>query len=343
MKEKIQNLIKNTKGKASKPLLIILILAVLAALSYWAYPLLVGKDTVIEASGTIEATTVNVTAKTAGTIESLPIKSGEQIKPGQVLATLTRSDLLAQKERDELSVTKAEAALADLKSGARAQEQKEAQANVNIARINYERAISDEARKNNLWKAGAISKLEYENALTALDTTQNLLYAAQARLSLVEEGSRAEVIKAAEIEVERNKAILKATEAVVADLLIKSPLAGTVASKNYSEGEYLQVGATLLTIVNADDLWVKVYIPTDDLPYIILGQEVQLGVTGYNQTFKGAVEEIAAKGEFTPKTIQTKKERTNVVFAVKIRINSEGGILKPGMPADVVFRRSEKQ
>jgi len=143
--------------------------------------------------------------------------------------------------------------------------------------------------------------------------------------------------------VARNRAVLKATEALVADLQITAPLTGTVLTKNYEEGEFLQLGATLLTIAKIDDLWVKVYIPTDDLPYISLGQNVQFSVSGYNQSFEGVVEEIASKGEFTPKTIQTKKERTNVVFAVKIRIKSEGGILKPGMPADVVFQRGEKQ
>jgi HlyD family secretion protein len=68
---------------------------------------------------------------------------------------------------------------------------------------------------------------------------------------------------------------------------------------------------------------------------------VSFSVSGLSQSFEGTVKEIATKGEFTPKTIQTKKERTNVVFGVKISISSEGGILKPGMPADVTFLRGQ--
>jgi len=344
MKEKIQSIMERAKtGGPKKPLAGILVLALAVALCYWAYPLLLGEQDVIEASGTIEATTINVTAKVAGTIESLNVRSGDQVQKGQLLAVLSRNDLVAQKERDELSVIKAETALADLLSGARVQEHKEAQANVNIAQANYRRAADDERRLKALWESGAVSQLEYEKAQANLEIARNQLAAAEARLSLLEEGSRAEVIKAAEIEVERNKAILKATEAMLADLQIVSPLDGVVASKNYEEGEYLQVGSPLLTIVQADDLWVKVYIPTDDLPYITLGQKVQVSVTGYPQTFEGVVEEIAAKGEFTPKTIQTKKERTNIVFAVKIRLPDQGGILKPGMPADVVIPRRAGQ
>ena len=90
-----------------------------------------------------------------------------------------------------------------------------------------------------------------------------------------------------------------------------------------------------------DDLWIKVYIPTDDLPKVALGQKVTFTVSGWPEIFEGVVEEIAARGEFTPKTIQTKQERTNVVFAVKIRISSKGNVLKPGMPADVVFSGGE--
>jgi HlyD family secretion protein len=86
-----------------------------------------------------------------------------------------------------------------------------------------------------------------------------------------------------------------------------------------------------------ENLWIKVYIPTDDLPSVKLGQKVSFSVSGVSQSFEGTVREIATEGEFTPKTIQTKKERTNIVFGVKISISSVDGILKPGMPADVTF------
>lgn len=326
-------------NRPKKPVVIILLIVIVVILGYGAYQMYEGEENIIEASGTIEATTINVTAKTAGTIRNLQINSGEQVQKGQLLATLSRNDLMAQKERDELSVVKAEAALADLMSGARSQEFKEAQANVNIATVNFQRASDDYERMKALYGGGAISRVDLEKAQTAVEISRNQLTITEARASLLAEGTRAEQVKAAEIEVARNNAVLKATEALVSDLQINAPLSGTILTKNYEEGEYLQVGATLLTIAKIDDLWVRVYIPTDELPNISLGQKVQFTVSGYSQSFEGLVEEIASKGEFTPKTIQTKKERTNVVFAVKIRIKSEGGILKPGMPADVIFQR----
>ncbi|MFZ7101754.1 MAG: HlyD family secretion protein [Peptococcaceae bacterium] len=291
----------------------------------------------IQATGTIEATSVDLNAKLAGTIKVLSLNSGDLVNKGQLVAELSRNDLVAQRERDELSVVKSEANLADLLSGAREQELKEAEANVNIARANLDQAAEDLARLKTLVAAGAVTQVEYEQVQTKLEVGKNQLAAAEARFSLLQAGSRQEVLKGAQLEIERNKAVLKATEAMLADLKIYSPANGVVLSKNYELGEYVTPGAALATVVDMDDLWIKVYIPTDDLPQVTLGQKVSFTVSGRAESFAGIVEEIATKGEFTPKTIQTKKERTNVVFAVKIRISSADGLLKPGMPADVIF------
>lgn len=307
---------------------------------YWVWETYFrGGQEEIQATGTIEATNVNLTAKQAGTITGLTIKAGDTVQKDQLLAELIRNDLVAQRERDQLGVLKAEASLADLQSGARTQEIKEAEANVSIAKANLDRATDDLARLETLVQAGAISQADYDQAQKSWEVTRSQLQAAESRLNLVRAGSRADAIAAAQAEVERNKAVLKSTEAMLEDLKIISPIDGTVLSKNYESGEYVPAGANVATVVNLDDLWIKVYIPTDDLPSIALGQTVAFTVSGADRTFEGKVEEIATKGEYTPKTIQTKKERTNVVFGVKIRISSEGGILKPGMPADVVFAR----
>lgn len=339
-KEKIARFWKEGPGRKKILAPIVLALALLSMAGYWLWHTYGGATTAIQATGTIEATTVELNAKVAGTIKTFQVKAGDRIKLGQVVAELTRNDLVAQGERDRLSVLKAESTLNDLKSGARSQERNEAVANVNIARENYVRANDDYIRYESLLKAGAISQVDFEKARTAMEIARNQLQAVEARLSLIEEGSRPEIIRSAEAEVERSKAILKATEALLEDLQVISPLDGEVITKNYQEGEYVQMGASLATAVKSNDLWIKVYIPTDDLPHIRVGQRASFSVSGLSRTFEGIVEEIAAKGEFTPKTIQTKKERTNVVFGVKIRVSSEDGVLKPGMPADVTFERS---
>lgn len=326
------------KKTSLAPLLIFLLLV---AVSYWAYVTYFPRtSTVIQATGTIEATTVDLNLKAAGTIKTLAFKEGSEVKKDQLLAELTRSDLAAQQARDALAVQEAQANLDDLRSGSRVQEIKSAQANLNMAQINLDQAKLDLARAGQLYQVGALSQQTWEQAHINTQLKQNQLDAAQAQLDLLQAGSRPAKIAAAAAAVERTKAVLQATETMLTDLFLFSPIDGTVLSRNYEPGEYVAAGVSLATIADLQHLWVKVYIPTDDLPAVELGQSVKFTVSGASAQYTGTVSHIASQGEFTPKTIQTKQERTNVVYEVKVSIDNSSGALKPGMPADVVFERS---
>ena len=335
--------LEKSKDKTKKKLIIkravgLLLILLVVAGSLWAYREYFEQgDVHIEATGTIEATMVELNSRLPGAITKIAVNPGDPVSQGQLVVELSRNDLVAQRERDALGVLKAEAQLNDLTSGARSQEISEASANVNIARANFDQTTADYDRAEALFSEAAMAKAEFEKAQVSLELSKYQLQAAESRLSLLQDGTRPQVVNAARAEVERNKAILKATNSMLQDTKIYSPREGTVISKNYEEGEFIQAGASVVTVADLEDLWIKVYIPTDDLPYIKLGQDVSFTVSGYNREFVGEVVEIASRGEFTPKTIQTKQERTNVVFGVKIRINSAEGVLKPGMPADVVM------
>lgn len=317
------------------------ILLILGAAAYWVYTQYLSKPiSLIQASGTIEATTVDLTTKSPGTIKILAFQEGSAVKKQVLLAELTRSDLVAQQARDALAVQAAQANLDDLQSGSRVQEIKVAQANYNIAQVNLEQAILDSARADQLYQGGALSQQAWEQARLNGQLKQNQLDAAEANLELLQAGTRPAKITAAAAEVERTQAVLQATQSLLDDLKLYSPMDGTVLTRNYEPGEYIAAGVALATIADLDHLWVKVYIPTDDLPSVQLGQQVAFTVSGDTTQYTGTVSHIATKGEFTPKTIQTKQERTNVVYEVKIEIDNVSGALKPGMPADVVFGRS---
>jgi HlyD family secretion protein len=325
--------------KIPKPLIFLLLLLV-AGGSYWGYiKYFSSTSSNILATGTIEATTVDLNAKAAGTIMTLVLQEGQVVKKDQLLAELIRSDLAAQRERDALGVLVAEAKLTDLGSGARGQEVKEAIANLNIAQINLDKSNQDLDRAEKLAQEGAIPQLDLDQARINLNLKKNLLEVAQSRLSLLQAGNRPSLISGAAAEVERAKAILKATESMLEDMKIYSPIEGTILSKNYEQGEFVQMGVALATIADLSRLWIKVYIPTDDLPAVKLGQQVHFTISGDKNQHIGTVTHISSQGEFTPKTIQTKQERTNVVFAVKISVENENNMLKPGMPADVIFDR----
>lgn len=323
----------------AKRALILVAVICLGIGSYYGYQMLFNQKTQeVQASGTIEATTFDLTAAVAGVIKSIAAEEGDTLQEGQIAAEISRPDLLAQRERDAMALLRAEAQLEELLSGFREQEIAEAEANLAIARATAQKSADELKSREALFAEGGISREELEQYRLIAEVDQNKLKAAEARLSMLQSGNRPETVSAARAEVERCRAVLKATEAMLDDLQIRCPLNGTVIQKNYEPGEYVTPGASVLTVADMNNLWIKVYIPTDDLPAVKLNQKVRFTVSGESRTFTGTVSDIASKGEFTPKTIQTKKERANVVFGVKIRVDGEhGGILKPGMPADVIF------
>lgn len=325
-----------------KKKIVIIVLLIILVVSVWYFKntfLNTGNE--ITATGTIESTSVNITSRLAGPVTGIYFSENEDVIKGDLIAEQERNDLHAQRERDALTVTKAEMALTDLLSGAQFEEISSAQSAVNIASEKAKNVERDYLRVKSLYDEGGLSKVEYEKYQTQYEVSKNELESAKAKLNLIKSGARSAQIAMAETEIERSKAVLSASDAMLSDLKLYSPISGTVISKNYEVGEYIQPGASIITVANLKDLWIKVYIPTDDLPKIKLGQKVTFTVSGIDTIFNGTVESIADEGEFTPKTIQTKNERTNVVFQIKIKINSNQGILKPGMPADVVFNEQQ--
>lgn len=317
---------------------VLVVLVCLAGGVWWAYLRLSTKaKQALQATGTIEATSVDLTTKTAGTIAGIQFEEGDTVTRGELVAELSRRDLVAQRERDAMTVLVAENRLKELLSGAREQEREMAAAEVRIAEVNFQKATADLERRQLLYDQGAVTLDELERYKTNVDVAREQMEAAKARLSLLEAGSKPETIAAARAEVERSRAVLRATEAMLQDLKIVAPITGVVVAKNYHEGEYVQAGVSLATIADLSHLWIKVYVATDDLPRVRLGQRVHFTVSGDPAVYQGVVTWISAKGEYTPKTIQTKQERANVVFAVKIGIDNSKGRLKPGMPADVIF------
>jgi HlyD family secretion protein len=104
-------------------------------------------------------------------------------------------------------------------------------------------------------------------------------------------------------------------------------------------GETTNPGVSILTLLDPRDLWLRAYVAETDIGKVRVGQAATITVDSYPERgFAGAITEIASEAEFTPKNVQTKKERANLVFRVKIGISNPEGVLKPGMPADAVIR-----
>jgi HlyD family secretion protein len=123
-----------------------------------------------------------------------------------------------------------------------------------------------------------------------------------------------------------------------------APTAGIVLSKNIEPGEQVAPGTPVVTIGRLEDVWIRGYVPESDLPRIKLGQKARVTVDGLKgRIFEGRLDFIAQEAEFTPKNVQTEKERVRLVYRVKVTVPNPDMILKPGMPADAVIETSAQR
>lgn len=293
----------------------------------------------ITATGTIEVTRADIMPKVNGYLSGLQIKVGDTVKSGQKVAKIARVDLEAQVLRDEAALAKATAQLRDLEAGPRRQERQELSAMADSARSVYERAQNDYLRYQSLYTTGAISTQQLDTARSNMEVAYSAMTAANERLSLGDEGSRPETIEAQRLEVERSKAVLAASKVLLEDTVVVSPINGLVLAKNFEDGEYVNPGAAIFTVGDMSDCWVKVYISSTQLGKIAVGQEASVKVDSFpGRIFRGEIKEISQNAEFTPRQSITQSERANLVFAVKVKVDNSEGVLKPGMPADVVLK-----
>ena len=318
---------------------IVVIVAVLATvLGAAGYKLYGRTEKGITATGTIEVTKTDITAKVGGYLVELKIKEGDPVQRGQMVVKIDRPDLQAQLLRDEAALARAKAQLRDLEQGARSQELQEAAANLAAASAQATRAKADFERYSRLFREGAIATQQLDNSRSAHEVAANSLLAAQSRYSLLQSGNREETIEAQRLEVARSEAVLAGSRSQLADTNVVSPLSGRVLSKNYEQGEYVNAGVSIATIGDMKDCWVKVFVSTAQMGQIRLSQAVKVKIDAYpDRAFRGEIREISQNAEYTPRQSITQRERANMVFAVKVKLDNPAEMMKPGLPADVVL------
>lgn len=229
-----------------------------------------------------------------------------------------------------------------------------AESELEAAQNSYDELLSDPDYKEILETRArvAVARERYalaQDASNALLTGEDSLVvtAAQAGISQAEAAvshTQAQVVLArSNLEIAQ-KAIQQAQSALdmatlqLEKITVYAPIAGTVLTRTIEKGEILQAGLTAMTIGILDDLTITVYISEDLYGQIKLGDQAELSVDSFpDLVFSGEVIRIADQAEFTPRNVQTKEDRQNTVYAVKLTVNDPDHQLKPGMPADVVF------
>ena len=212
----------------------------------------------------------------------------------------------------------------------------------------YDEALTEledaEEAYNDLMNSDEAEDVEYARGQVLV--ARQRYDAAYARLLTLQTGADSPAVIAAAKELDKAKSALAQAEASlalidaqIAKLEVKAPMDGIILTRNVEPGEFVQPGATALTIGNINALTITVYIPENRYGEISLGQTATLTVDSFpDVTFNATVIQIADKAEFTPRNVQTVEGRSSTVFAIKLSVQDPDGMLKIGMPADVVFK-----
>lgn len=296
-------------------------------------------DDAIRVSGNIEVDDARLAFKVPGLLVERAVSEGGTVTQGQIVARLDDTEQIQQIEVQRAEVAAAAAALADLEAGSRPQEIESAKATVESTAAEARRAALEFERQRELRENRTISAREFEVAEAALAVAQARAAEASERLKLIVEGPRVETINQARARLEQARAALALAERRLEFTKLASPLAGVVLSDNVEPGEFVAPGTAVITVADTSKVWLRAFANETDLGRIHLGQPVEVSTDSFpGKTYRGTVAFIASEAEFTPKTVQTHKERVKLVFRVKIDLENEHGELKPGMPADAVIK-----
>lgn len=270
-----------------------------------------------DATGIFEATTVTVSAETTGKILMLDVAEGDNVNQGQLLASIDTSMLVLQ--RSQLLS----------RQGATANTTPDIQAQAAALRTQIANQELEFERQKNLLVDGATTQQRYDNAKSQLQALKDQL---SALLSTLGKSTNSISDNVKSIEIERDQIELQIEKSSVT-----SPLSGTILVKYAEPGEYAVPGKPLIKIANLNDIYLRSYFTASQLADLKIGQEVTvIADFGGDEQYEypGTITWIAEESEFTPKTIQTKDSRANLVYAVKVAVKNDGR-LKLGQYGEV--------
>lgn len=169
------------------------------------------------------------------------------------------------------------------------------------------------------------------------EQAQQGVTAAKAALTNARDNGTSADVTAAKAKVKQAEAAVKLADVELSYTKVAAPRAGVVTSVTANAGENAAPGKTMVTIIDPQSLFVRVFVPETQIGAVSVGQQARLTTDSTSQGFSGQVSFIASQSEFTPNTVQTKDQRVKLVYEVRVRVTDNSGVLKAGMPVDVTI------
>ena len=319
----------------------------------------------VQVNGRIEGDLVMVAPKFGGRVAELFVREGDNVKAGQLLARLTeeidtasldeaRAAAAAQQAQATALQTQLELLRTDTRvqlSGAQAG-LAAAQAELHRAEAQTEQAGRDDERTKQLAASGVVAIQAVEHSALALRSSSEQQAAAQAALAQAQQTLRnaelgpqrihakADELAATRAEADAALARVRAAASRTDELGVSAPLSANVSNRYINAGEVVAAGAPLFGLTDLAHVYLKAYVPEPLIGRVQLGQRAQIWTDAFPQApFEARVGYIASRAEFTPKEVQTRDDRTKLVYEVRLYpLTDSQGRLLPGEPADGMIR-----
>jgi len=287
-------------------------------------------------SGNIEAHESLVGFKVQGRLNELFVQEGQFVQEGDLIARLDGKDYVQQVSIDEAALASREAELDLALAGSRTQEIKAAEQAVLDAQADMELKKIEYQRNQALYERNAgVSAEARDVAATNLKRAQATCERARQTYDELLEGTRKEQIAINRANVNTARQSLGLSRIRLEYTSLFAPKTGVVTVRQAELGEVMQPGAPVVTIADVDHLWLRGYVSETDLGRVRWGQPAAVKTDTYpGKKYKGRVSFISSVAEFTPKSVETHKERVTLVYRIKIDLDNPNHELKPGMPAD---------
>ncbi len=272
-------------------------------------------DNLSDAYGNFEATELIISAESAGELIRFDIEEGDAVGKGQLVGIIDTTDLVISRK---LLYQQRKTIGAQLKS---------INSEIEVAEQQLQNSLVNQQRTKNLYDKGAATQKQMDDINGLVDVNRKQILAIRSRKDAI-----LNQMSGIDVQVEQ-------INEKIEDCMIRNPMNGTVLVKYAEQGELAAMGRPLYKLADIKRMKLKAYISGDQLPHLKIGQEVDVIIDDSkkdNKTIKGIVEWISSTAEFTPKTIQTKEERVNLTYAIKVAVENDGTI-KIGMPGEVNF------
>ena len=265
-----------------------------------------------DAYGNFETTEVTVSSEANGKIEFLNIEEGNEVKKGQVVALIDTLQLHFNKEQLKVSIATVQSKSASVLS------------QISILNEQLKTAKIEQNRILNMFNENAATKRQVDEIEGKVNVINKQINSVQTQNAPI-----LNEVKSIEVQIAKLEDQIKKSQVI-------NPIDGTILTKYTEASEITTFGKPLYKIANLKEMELRVYFSETQLPQIKIGQNVKVVIDSNDNTksYNGTISWISSQAEFTPKVIQTKEERTNLVYAVKVKVKNDGS-LKIGMPAEV--------